>query len=395
NRVLVAFGEHDGTGVTGGVMTAAEAQQMANTHSSPVWDEVVTELTALEASAQSTPPPPPPSEVNITAAVDGTEGTSVSFTLTATPAPSADLPVSVTVSVVGDYGVTAGSQTLTIPTSGSTTFTVATTDDDADEPDGSVTLTVNAGSDYTVGALSSETATVADDDPVQEQPQMPVVTITAGSGVTEGGSVEFTVSASSVPAADLDVTVTVTAVGDYGVTADTRTVTIPTSGSAILTVATAGDDADEPDGSVTATLVDGADYDLGTPNTVTVTVVDDDPSPPLPPDTDEPDQPDDAVLTACADRPTLLISSPEASRSDATVDFEVSLSCIPSGSPMILLTPVRDGNIGENMFVALSSEQTSATVTVTIGSEDQLGLALAWNTGLANRKAQGDVTYTD
>lgn len=50
NRVLWAFGEHDGTGVAGGAMTAAQAQQMAAAHSSPVWDDVVTELTNLEAS---------------------------------------------------------------------------------------------------------------------------------------------------------------------------------------------------------------------------------------------------------------------------------------------------------------------------------------------------------
>ena len=48
----------------------------------------------------------------------------VSFTLTATPAPFADLTVSVTVSVVGDFGVSAGSLTVTIPTSGSATLTI-------------------------------------------------------------------------------------------------------------------------------------------------------------------------------------------------------------------------------------------------------------------------------
>jgi len=62
---------------------------------------------------------------------------------------------------------------------------------------------------------------------------------------------------------------------------------------------------------------------------------------------------------------------------------------------MILLTPVRDGEIGQNIFVSLSAEETTATVTVTIGNEEQLGLALVWSSGLANRAAQGDVTYTD
>ena len=59
------------------------------------------------------------------------------------------------------------------------------------------------------------------------------------------------------------------------------------------------------------------------------------------------------------------------------------------------MTPLRDGNIGQNMFVHLSSQQTSTTVTVTIGAENQLGLVLAWSAGLANTKAQGDVAYTD
>jgi len=56
------------------------------------------------------------------------------------------------------------------------------------------------------------------------------------------------------------------------------------------------------------------------------------------------------------------------------------------------VTAVRDGDIGLNRFVDLSGEQTTATVT--IGGEDQLGLVLVRSTGLANRAAQGDVTFT-
>ncbi|MDE0495748.1 MAG: hypothetical protein OXH86_00205, partial [Acidimicrobiaceae bacterium] len=128
-----------------------------------------------------------------------------------------------------------------------------------------------------------------------------------------------------------------------------------------------------------------------TQGAATVAVADDDP-PPV--EQDQPD-PDQAPLVACAARPTLLISSPTASRSDATVDFEVSLSCIPSRKPTILLSPLRDGRIGQNIFVNLSADQTSTTVTVGIGAEHQLGLVLAWNIGLANHQAQGDVAYTD
>ncbi|MDE0160647.1 MAG: S8 family serine peptidase [Acidimicrobiaceae bacterium] len=275
NRVLVAFGEHDGTGVTGGAMTAAQAQQMANTHSSPVWDLVVVELTALESSASAVP------VVSIAAGSDVTEGGSVSFTLTASPKPAADLDVSVTVATVGDYGVTAGGRTVTIPTSGSETLTIVTTGDQVDEADGSVTATLVDGAAYDLGTSKTATVTVSDDD--DPPPQTPVVSISGGSAVTEGGSVSFTLTANPKPAADLDVSVTIAAVGDYGVTAGGRTVTIPTSGSETLTIVTTGDQVDEADGSVTATLVDGAAYDLGTSKTATVTVSDDDDPPPQTP----------------------------------------------------------------------------------------------------------------
>ena len=401
NRVLVAFGAHDGTGVTGGAMTAADARQMADTHSSPVWDEVAAELAALETAAQTTPPPPPPPpEVSVTAGSGVTEGGTATFTVSASSAPTADLDVTVTITAAGGYGATTGTRTVTIPTTGSVTVAVATSDDTTDEPDGSVTATVDAGSGYIVSATQgAATVAVADDDdpPVV----VPVVSITGGSGVIEGGTASFTVSASPAPSSNLDVSVTVSQSGDYGATTGARTVTIPTSGSATLTIATADDGADEPDGSVTTTLASGSGYIVSaTLSAATVSVADDDPPPveqdqPDQPDPDQTDGADQAPLVACAARPTLLISSPTASRSDATVDFEVSLSCIPSRKPTILLSPLRDGSIGQNIFVNLSADQTSTTVTVGIGAEHQLGLVLAWNIGLANDQAQGDVAYTD
>ncbi len=377
NRVLLAFGEHDGTGVTGGPMTASEAQQMADRHSSPVWDEVVTELTALEAASTQTPPPPTP-EVSVTAGGGVTEGGDATFTVTASPAPSSNLDVSVTVSQSGDYGATTGQRTVTIPASGSVTLTVGTTDDNADESDGSVTATVSVADD--------------DDAPVV----VPVVSITAGGGVTEGGAASFTLSASPAPASALDVTVTVTANGDFGVTTGQRTVTIPTSGSVTFTVGTADDQADEPDGSITVTLNTGSGYSGS--GSATVAVSDNDDPPPPVENTDPPVDgalPDVASLTACEGDPELLISSPTASRSDPSVDFTVMLSCLPGRTPTILLVPVRDGELGQHLFVELTGEEPSTTATLTIGSERELSLALGWSSGLANRDAQGDVVFTD
>ena len=238
--------------------------------------------TATVAVADDDDPPPPVAdpEVSITAGGGVTEGDDATFTVTAVPAPSAALTVEVTVSQSGDFGVAAGSRSVAVPTSGSVTLTVATTDDSTDEADGSVTVTVDDGSGYTVSqSAGTATAAVADDDdpPVA----VPEVSITAGGGVTEGGDAAFTVSAVPAPSAALTVEVTVTQTGDYGAAAGSRQVTIPTSGTVTLTVATVGDSADEPDGSVTVTLSNGQGYTVSaTAGTATVAVSDDDDPPP-------------------------------------------------------------------------------------------------------------------
>ena len=288
-RVLEAFGDGDYPGIE--PLTAAGAQVYANVW--PAWTQVAAQIRLIEAAAESDPPPvvippvvvapvvvPPTPEVSITGSAGGTEGATVTFTLTATPAPTADLVVDVSVATGGDFGYGSIPTTVTIPSGGTATVNVATTDDSTDEPDGTVTLSIDAGSGYTVGAYGSETADVTDDDdpvaPVVVVPD-PEVSITAGAGVTEGGSATFTLTASPAPAADLDVAVTVTADGDFGAATGSRTVTVPTGGSVSFAVATSDDSADEPDGSVTAAVDAGSGYTVSaTQGAGTVNVADDD-----------------------------------------------------------------------------------------------------------------------
>ena len=276
-RVLVAFGVEEYPGLT--PTTLAEAKANAQKYSSPLWPRIAEALEKLAAAPDTPPDTPPltPPEIAVSAGSAVTEGGDAVFTLTATPAPAADLAVSVTVATDGDWGVTAGSRTVTIPTTGSATLTLATAGDDADEPDGSVTVTVTVadGSGYTVGSAGSGTVAVRDDDA-----PLPVVTLAAGSAVTEGGDAVFTLTATPAPAADLPVSVTVATYGDWGVSAGTQTVTIPTTGSATLTLATTDDAADEPDGSVTATVQTGSGYTVGSAASGTVAVSDDDLPPP-------------------------------------------------------------------------------------------------------------------
>ena len=204
-----------------------------------------------------------------------TEGGDAAFTVTASPAPAAELSVTVTVATAGEFGITAGTQTVSIPVTGSATLTLATTGDEVDEADGSVSVTVAAGNGYTVGDPASGTVAVRDDD----EP-LPEITVSAGDAVTEGGNATFTVKASPAPASSLAVTVAVAAEGDFGIASGTQTVSIPTTGSATLTLATANDDADEPDGSATLTVTAGEGYTVGDPASGSVSIADDDLPPP-------------------------------------------------------------------------------------------------------------------
>ena len=198
-------------------------------------------------------------ELSLSAGSAVDEGGNAGFTVTADPAPSADLTVTWTVAQSGEYLAApgAGSRTVTLTAGAtSTDLSVGTVDDDTDEADGSVSVTLGTGTGYTIATGKGNAAVAVRDN------DEPVVSITAGSGVTEGASASFTVSASPVPAAPLDITLSVAQSGDFAASGETgsRTVTVPTSGSLSLEVATVDDGVDEPDGSITATLGTGTGY---------------------------------------------------------------------------------------------------------------------------------------
>ncbi|MCY4330938.1 MAG: hypothetical protein OXC96_00170, partial [Cyanobacteria bacterium MAG CAR1_bin_15] len=265
-RVLKALGEKDAAFAGLTPMTASEAQTYADRGWSR-WEPVVTALTALEAAAQ----PPVQPTVSIAGGSAVTEGGEVTFTLTATPPPAANLAVTVSVSESGNVASSGatGARTITIDTSGTVDFTVATEDDAIDEPDGSIAATVTAGTGYTVGSVATASVAVADND-------VPTISIAGGSAVTEGGDVVFTLTADPVPATNLPVTVSVSENGNFAASGATgaRTITIDTSGTLAFTVATEDDAIDEPDGSIAATVTAGTGYTVGSVATASVAVAD-------------------------------------------------------------------------------------------------------------------------
>ncbi len=284
SRVLAAFGESNAW--SNNPMTVAEAKAQAD-RGLQRWAPVAPALQCLAAApqAQAAPaevqPAPPGTpvtpELSLSAGSAVDEGGQAGFTLTAEPAPGSDLTVTYTVAQSGEYLDTpgAGHRTVTLAAGAtSTDLSVATVDDAADEADGSVRVTLGTGTGYTVATGQGRAAvTVRDNDE-------PVISIAAGSGVTEGASASFTVSASPVPAAPLDVTLTVGQSSDVAASGETgsRTVTVPVTGSLTVAVATVDDGADEPDGSITATVETGTGYTVAAApdHAATVAVADND-----------------------------------------------------------------------------------------------------------------------
>ena len=182
NRVLAALGDRDAMDDGYSPMTAAEAQTHADKGWTR-WDDVVAALTEMEsrvaAEAQAEPepePPPPDPELSLSAGSAVDEGASASFTVHANPAPASDVTVSFTVAQSGDWldSPGAGTRTLTLAAGAtSASIDVATINDGTDEPDGSVSVTLDTGTGYTVASSPNDTASVTvrdDDDPPPPPP---------------------------------------------------------------------------------------------------------------------------------------------------------------------------------------------------------------------------------
>ena len=350
NRVLATLGVD--TGET--PMTVQQAQAVSNWLKNTRWDRIARTLAAMEQS-QCDPQPPTEPVITITAGSDITEGTDASFTVTANPTPTTALTVNLTVSQSGNFGATIGADTVTIPTTGSATYTVGTTNDSTDEPDGSVTASLSTGTGYTVsGSNNAATVAVSDDDDPPAAP--PTISIAAGSGVTEGGSATFTVTATPAPTTALTVNLTVSQSGNFGATTGTDTVIIPTTGSATFTVSTTNDSTDEPHGSVTATLSTGTGYTIaGTNNAATVAVSDDDDPPPAP--------------------PTISIAAGSGVTEGSNATFTVTASPAPATALTVNLTVSQSGSFGAatgtDTVIIPTTGSATFTVSTTNDSTDE------------------------
>ncbi len=201
----------------------------------------------------------------------GTATFGADYTLAA-PSP---LPSGVSFSNLGSSNLSASPPTVVF-TGGTgasrvATLTLTATQDTTVEAAGE-TITVSRGTTAqtglggVAGGGSVASFRIVDDDSAAAVPEL---SITAGSGVTEGGNAAFTIdSTQAAPSSGLRVTYTLSQQGEFVASAAVgsgKTVTIPAGQSSVIhRIATTADSMDEAKGSLTVSLASGTGYTVST-----------------------------------------------------------------------------------------------------------------------------------
>ena len=213
------------------------------------------------------------------------EGEPVTFTVTAVPPPASPLTVKLNWQHDHRFAEPAP-QTVAVPTSGTVSFTLATNDDLIDNYGGDlVGVSIgggNSGDGYGPGWPATATITVVDDEITSR-----VAVLADSTSVQEGDNLSFTLTADPAPLFDLTVNLgwTLRRTSAEGVAHTVGdlpdTVTIPTSGTATVVVATTDDAVrNGPRRYNASTHVDvailkGVNY-FGTYSTARITILDND-----------------------------------------------------------------------------------------------------------------------
>ncbi len=277
------------------------------------------------------------------------EGETVEFTVLTSPRPPKDLKVQIKLTQDGNFaaGGELGTRTVTVTNRGYGVYKVRTIDDSVNEPAGTITATLLPGSNYRAGGNDGNdrfaSSWVRDND-------VPVVQISAGSAISEGGTANFTLRAKPTPASPFQVEVTVAQSGDFAGSSELgrRTVNIDTNGNGVLKVNTESDEVDEDDGTITATLNAGTSYQVGSSSTGQVEVSD-----------------------GGAPTPRVSVSAPASIEEGKTITFTVTGSPVPA-------TPVTVRvNLAEQGSFATAGEISDRSVTLGTGGSATFTVATA------------------
>ncbi len=173
--------------------------------------------------------------------------------------------------VSGEF-VTDGTQTCSFPAASSipVTCSIAMSADNGNvDTDGAFQVTINPGTGYEAGDIKTVNIQVAD-------ASTPVMTIAAGSNISEGATGTFTITSSDSTIASI-VQVKVMDGGNFldSGQGGSRTVTV-SGGTGTLSVSTDNDDVAESASYITVTILEGGGYRVGAARQGQLTVSDDD-----------------------------------------------------------------------------------------------------------------------
>ncbi|MFD0724952.1 putative Ig domain-containing protein [Lysobacter brunescens] len=223
--------------------------------------------------------PPPSVSIAVSPASVSEDGaTNLTYTVTRSLLLSSPTTVNITTTGTATVGTdyTGGVATVVIPAGATTaTITINPNVDGTVEPDETVTLTVAAGTGYTVGAPASATGTILNDD-------VPTVTVSVSpAAVAEDGAPNliytFTLNQAAFSTTSINYTIGGTAANGTDYATIASPLVIPAGNTTgTVTVNPTADTNIEADETVTLTLAAGTGYTVGVPNSATGTILNDD-----------------------------------------------------------------------------------------------------------------------
>lgn len=274
-----------------------------------------------------------------------TEGGQLSYVVTRSVADANPLTVVYTLS-----GTATGGSDYTIPSPLSVTIPanqatasviISTTDDAIDEPAETLTVTLASGTGYIVGSPSSGSGSINDND----EP-LPVVTIGNAASVVEGGTLMYPVSLNVQAPVNTTIGIMLSGIATPGsdyTLPNPLSVTIGQgSASANLPIITIDDTAYEPSEDVQVTLVAGAGYTIGSPNSGIGII-----------------QASDEPL------PVVTISNSADVDEGGVLDYEVTRSVVTDSA--LTVTFALSGTAGETDYAA--PNPTSVTIPANVASQ--------------------------
>ena len=232
------------------------------------------ESVTITVTDNDLPVPIPVVSIRATGATTIVEGEEASWTVSASPAPATDLAVGLAWTQSSSVLPELRPPNVTIPASGTATVSVDTVDDDIDEDDGTVTLSLVAGSGYTVGTRDAAAIAVTDNDPDLRVATARILQTEVTEGQLYGAEITLTLLSTSTVATTVKIRLLDSAIDGY-----TETDLLFASGQSDRTVRVFVMIVDEnqADRTVTIRIVGGSassGYRVGNPQSATIPVVD-------------------------------------------------------------------------------------------------------------------------